>query len=128
MLRVRTTMHAIATLGPAFAIAALPFVRTQTLAVALLCLVTGCQAFNYSAFHALVATVAGNRSGFLLALTNTGGIVMGIVANLSAGFLLGRFGSFGVLFGLTSALYLSSFLVWLTCIRGDMLYVSANDH
>ena len=124
MLRVRTLMHAIATMGPALAISILPLVPSQTMAVALLCLVTGCQAFNYAAFHAMVATVAGNRSGFILALTNTGGIVMGIVANLSAGFLLARFGSFGALFGITAALYVSSFAVWAAVIRGDQLYVS----
>ena len=73
----------------------------------------------------MVATVAGNRSGFILALTNTGGIVMGIVANLSAGFLLARFGSFGALFAITAALYVSSFAVWAAVINGEQLYVPA---
>ena len=125
VLRVRTIMHAVATMGPALAISILPLVPSQTLAVGLLCLVTGCQAFNYAAFHAMVATVAGNRSGFILALTNTGGIVMGIVANLSAGFLLARFGSFGALFAITAALYVSSFAVWAAVINGEQLYVPA---
>ena len=125
VLRVRTLMHAVATMGPALAISVLPLVPSQTLAVGLLCLVTGCQAFNYAAFHAMVATVAGNRSGFILALTNTGGIVMGIVANLSAGFLLARFGSFGALFAITAALYVSSFAVWAAVINGEQLYVPA---
>jgi|APGre2960657444_1045066.scaffolds.fasta_scaffold00277_10 ACS family sodium-dependent inorganic phosphate cotransporter len=124
-LRVRTAMHRVATLGPAAAIALLPLATSPASAVACLCLATGAQAFNFAGFHSHVAAVAGGQAGTLLALTNSGGIVMGIVGNILTGVLLQRFGSFTAVFAATACLYLSSFLVWTLCVRDGPLFVPA---
>ncbi len=47
---------------------------------------------------------------------------MGIVGNILAGVLLQRFGSFSAMFLLTAALYVSSYAVWVTVVRGERIY------
>jgi hypothetical protein len=76
-----------------------------------------------SGFHAHVQDVAGGQAGTLLALSNTGGIVMGIAGNILTGSLVARTGSFTLVFALAAALYLSSVAVWTTVLRAGSLFV-----
>lgn len=77
---------------------------------------------SWLGFHAHVQDVAGGQAGTLLALSNTGGIVMGICGNLATGWLVARTGSFSVIFAFTAALYCSSFVVWSLLVRGGPLF------
>jgi predicted MFS family arabinose efflux permease len=120
--RVRTAMNRVATLGPATALALLPFARGPISAVMLLSLAMGAQSFNYAGFHAHVQDVAGGQAGTLQALSNTGGIVMGIAGNILTGALVSRTGSFTAIFALSAALYLSSVAVWTTVLRAGSLF------
>ena len=83
--RIRTTMHTLATLGPAISIALLPAVGSAWGAMLLLCTAMGCQAFNYCGFHAHIQDVASPYAGTVLSITNSCGIVMGIVGNILTG-------------------------------------------
>jgi len=121
---VRTLANRIATLGPATAIMLLPLTSTPAAAVACLCVAMGAQSANYAGFHAYVQDVAGPQAGSLLALTNSGGILCGIVGNIATGVLLHRTGSFSAIFVLTAVLYLSSCLLWTAVIRGEPLFMS----
>ncbi len=123
--RIRTAMNRVATLGPAAALAALPFARGPVTAVLCLCAAMGCQSFNYAGFHAHVQDVAGDQAGTLLALSNTGGIVMGIAGNILTGWLVARTGSFSAIFALSAALYLSSVAVWTFVLRGGPIFADA---
>lgn len=127
LLAVRTAAHAVATLGPAAAIAALPLCASPAAAVACLCVAVGCQALNYAGFHAHAGTAGGRRAGLLLAVTNSGGIAMGIAGNVAAGALLQRTGSFDAVFAATAALYLSSLVVWLALVRDEPIFVEDDE-
>ena len=71
--------------------------------------------------------VAGGQAGTLLALSNTGGIVMGIAGNIMTGMLVARTGSFAAVFALCAALYLSSFTVWTLVVRSGPIFEEVND-
>ena len=66
--------------------------------------------------------VAGGQAGTLLALSNTGGIVMGIAGNIATGALVARTGSFSAIFWLCAALYLSSVAVWTLVVRSRPIF------
>ena len=120
--RVRSAMNRVATLGPAASLLLLPFATGPITAVLCLCAAMGAQSFNYAGFHNLVQDKAGGRAGTLLAISNTGGIIMGIIGNISTGWLVAKTGSFSSIFFLTAALYLSSAAVWTLVIRSGPVF------
>lgn len=130
---VRRLMMAIATLGPALSLVALPLMLplvsaalgptlSQLVVLVLLMSALGLQAVSVAGFHAYVQDVAPARAGALLGLTNTCGVVAGIVANLFVGRVLDSGGSFAAVFYATAGIYLSSFLVWMLFMRGRVLF------
>lgn len=82
----------------------------------------GAQSFNYAGFHSLVQDVGGKQAGTLLALSNTGGIVFGIIGNILTGWLVAKTGGFSTIFFLSAALYLSSFAVWSLVLRSGPIF------
>ncbi len=120
--RVRTAMNRVATLGPAAALALLPLAPGPVPAVLCLCAAMGAQSFNYAGYHAHVQDVAGAQAGTLLALSNTGGIVCGIVGNIATGFIVARTGSFTPIFVLSACLYLSSAAIWTLVVRSGPIF------
>ena len=66
--------------------------------------------------------VAGGQAGTLLAVSNTGGIVMGIIGNILTGWLVTKTGGFSTIFVLIAALYLSSAAVWTLVIRSGPIF------
>lgn len=109
--------------GPAVAL--LPLVALGPaaplpVAVACLCAALTCQGFNYAGFHSYVQDVVSRRAGQVLGLTNTSSTLAGFAGTVVTGVLASR-GGFAGAFGVTSALYVSSALVWLLMLRGQRL-------
>ena len=65
--------------------------------------------------------MCGDNSGFVLALTNSFGIVAGIVGNIGTGFLVAMTGNFSVVFRLLAVMYLSSGVMWNLFVKGQKL-------
>lgn len=115
--KIRTAMHAMATLVPGVSLLLLPLVNSPYMAVGLLCFALGGQAFNYAGFHAHIQDVASPYAGTILSFTNTCGILMGIAGNVLTGVVLDRTNSFGAIFCICGLFYISSFLVWMKFVR-----------
>lgn len=89
-------------------------------AVACLCAALTCQGFNYAGYHAYLQDVVFSRNGQVLGLTNTASTLAGVVGTVLTGALAAASG-FTVAFGVTSALYVSSALVWAMVLKGKQL-------
>ena len=96
--KVRRLMMNIATIGPATALLLLPAAKSPTGAVCLLALMLGTQAVSIAGYHSYLQDVLPSRAGSFLGITNTLGVIAGIVANLFVGYVGGDDG--GVRVGL----------------------------
>lgn len=122
-LTVRCIMHAISTLGCAAAVVPLAVAPSPDpyFASVWLVAVQGCYAASFGGFHAYVQDVASGDAGMMLGITNTCSILMGILGNLCTGAIVGVSGSYRSVYGVTSLLYLSSFIVFMTVLKGGRI-------
>ena len=76
---------------------------------------------DYAGFHPYIVEVAGNYSGTVLSLTNSAGIVAGIVGNIATGYLVGLEGNFTRVFKILAVVYLLSCILWNMFMKGEKL-------
>lgn len=119
--RVRQIMMSCATFSPAACLTLVSFLESGLGALALLIFAMVFQAFSYPGYHAYILDVCGDNSGFVLALTNSFGIVAGIVGNIGTGFLVAMTGNFSLVFRLLAVMYLSSGVMWNLFVKGQKL-------
>lgn len=93
-------------------------------AIVALIMSMGFQAFSYGGFHAYVQDVAGpsGKAGLLLSITNSGGVLFGVVGNLLTGWLVQTTGSFSSVFLIAAALYVSSCIIWVYVMDEEPLH------
>ena len=122
----QTIAHTIACLGAATALIPLAVADSVAPAVGLACIgvTLALQTCNYSGFHAYVQHFFADRAGALLGVTNSCGIVVGMVANLAMGWTLTATGSYQSMFAITAVLYASSWLLWMVLLHKRRSVVS----
>jgi nitrate/nitrite transporter NarK len=115
----QTIAHAVACLGAAIALCPLAIAESVTPSVGLACIGVSLalQTCNYSGFHAYVQHFFADKAGAVLGVTNSCGIVVGMVANLAMGWILSATGSYQAMFATTAVLYASSWLMWMVCLH-----------
>lgn len=137
IVRARTICMLISTIGPGLALLLIAIISSSVLQyvplisgapstpfiITCLSFALGCLAFSYSGFHSYIQDVSGGKAGALLAMTNTAGIIMGIVGNILSGYMMEMTGSFTVMFLLTGLMFLSSGIMWRGLMKGDALFV-----
>ena len=120
--KVRRLMMNIATIGPATALLLLPAAKSPTGAVCLLALMLGTQAVSIAGYHSYLQDVLPSRAGSFLGITNTLGVIAGIVANLFVGYAVETTGGFGLVFLVTAGVYASSGVVWNLNAKGRVMF------
>ncbi len=102
---VRKLMQSIGFLGPAFFLSQLGNVTTVTEAVILMMLSQGTDAFSQSGLYSNHADIAPEYAGVLLGLSNTAGVLAGVVGTWCTGLILDG-GSWSDVWSVAVAFYL----------------------
>jgi hypothetical protein len=125
LFAAQTLAHTCACLGASAALLPMLLWPTCGAAVSIACIgaAMALQTCNYSGFHAYVQTFGAGRAGAILGVTNSCGIVAGLVANEYLGNGVAVTGSYALMFSTTAAVYASSWAVWMLCLRGVPLDV-----
>ncbi|KAJ9529356.1 hypothetical protein QJQ45_013781 [Haematococcus lacustris] len=136
---VRKVMQSIGFLGPALFLSQLSGVQSVTAAVLCMMGAQGCDAFSQSGLYSnhqdiaprapghqqqakLPGCGAGCRyAGVLLGLSNTAGVLAGVLGSLATGFIL-QHGSWEQVWQVAIALYLVGTLVWNTWASGERIF------
>ncbi len=119
--KVRRMAMTISTLIPAGCFLALSATTSPLVGVA--CILIGLVSWScdYAGFHPYIVEVSGRYSGTVLSLTNSAGIIAGIVGNIATGYSVSLEGNFNTVFKVLSAVYLLSFVLWNLFMKGEKL-------
>ncbi|VFQ75660.1 unnamed protein product [Cuscuta campestris] len=117
---VRKIMQSIGFLGPAFFLTQLKHVNTPALAVLCMACSQGSDAFSQSGLYSNHQDIGPRYSGVLLGLSNTAGVLAGVLGTAATGYILQN-GSWDDVFKVAVALYLIGTLVWITFSTGEKI-------
>ncbi|GFH26674.1 MFS domain-containing protein, partial [Haematococcus lacustris] len=118
---VRKVMQSIGFLGPALFLSQLSGVQSVTAAVLCMMGAQGCDAFSQSGLYSNHQDIAPRFAGVLLGLSNTAGVLAGVLGSLATGFIL-QHGSWEQVWQVAIALYLVGTLVWNTWASGERIF------
>lgn len=117
---VRKIMQTIGFIGPAISLSVLSQVRTPALAVLCMACSQGSDAFSQSGLYSNHQDIGPRYSGILLGLSNTAGVLAGVLGTAATGFILQR-GSWDDVFKVSIALYVIGTLVWNFFATGEKI-------
>ncbi|XP_077241935.1 ascorbate transporter, chloroplastic-like [Tasmannia lanceolata] len=117
---VRKVMQSIGFLGPAFFLTQLSNVRTPALAVLCMACSQGSDAFSQSGLYSNHQDIGPRYAGVLLGLSNTAGVLAGVLGTAATGYILQR-GSWDTVFQVSVALYLIGTIVWNVFSTGEKI-------
>lgn len=123
--RTQTVAHTCACLGASAVLLPMALQSGAGAAQSIACMggALALQTCNYAGFHAYVQAFGAHRAGAVLGVTNSCGIVTGIAANEVLGNAVASSGSYAAMFGVTAAVYVTSWVFWMLCLRGEPLDV-----
>lgn len=121
--KVRKYAMTISTLVPAVCFFLISFSRSAHFSVLLMMAGLVSWSFDYAGFHPYIIDVAGDNSGTILSITNSAGIVAGIVGNILTGYLVSRSGNFNAVFRWLAGVYLVSGVLWNMFMKGERIDV-----
>lgn len=119
--RVRKTMQTIGFLGPAFFLSQLSGVTTVPAAVLCMMGAQGCDAFSQSGLYSNHQDIGPRYAGVLLGLSNTAGVLAGVLGSLATGYIL-QHGDWSQVWGVAVALYLVGTVVWNLFSTGERVF------
>ncbi|CAH9123739.1 unnamed protein product [Cuscuta epithymum] len=117
---VRKIMQSIGFLGPAFFLTQLKHVKTPALAVLCMACSQGSDAFSQSGLYSNHQDIGPRYSGVLLGLSNTAGVLAGVLGTAATGYILQN-GSWDDVFKVAVALYIIGTLVWNIFSTGEKI-------
>ncbi|KAG2426462.1 hypothetical protein HXX76_011692 [Chlamydomonas incerta] len=121
---VRKVMQSIGLLGPAFFLSQLGGVTSATGAV--LCMIgsQGLDAFSQAGLYANHQDIGPRYAGVLLGLSNTAGVLAGVLGSLATGFLLQAGGDAGWsnVWTVAVGFYLAGTAIWLSMSTGEKIF------
>lgn len=99
---------------------------SQSAAFSVVCILLGLVAwsFDYAGFHPYIVDVCGPYSGTVLSITNSSGIIAGIVGNILTGYLVSCSGNFNLVFRYLAAVNILSCILWNIYMKGDKIDLS----
>jgi len=118
--RVRKLMQTIGFLGPAFFLSQLPNVTTLPMAVACMMGAQGFDAFSQSGLYSNHQDIAPKYAGVLLGMSNTAGVLAGVLGSLATGHIL-AVGSWADVWHVAVVLYLVGTVVWNLFSTGERI-------
>eukprot|EP00271_Cylindrocystis_brebissonii_P019064 TRINITY_DN562_c0_g2_i1.p2 TRINITY_DN562_c0_g2~~TRINITY_DN562_c0_g2_i1.p2 ORF type:complete len:415 (+),score=109.32 TRINITY_DN562_c0_g2_i1:919-2163(+) len=118
---VRKGMQTVGFLGPALCLSLLPQVTSPVLAVLLMMASQGTDAFSQSGLYSNHQDIGPRYSGVLLGISNTAGVLAGVLGTAITGQILQTTGSWDDVFKVAVGLYLVGTLVWNTMATGKRI-------
>lgn len=117
---VRKLMQTIGFLGPAFFLTQLSHVNSPAMAVLCMTCSQGTDAFSQSGLYSNHQDIAPRYSGVLLGLSNTAGVLAGVLGTAATGYILQQ-GSWDDVFKVSVGLYLVGTVVWNLFSTGEKI-------
>jgi len=117
---VRKVMQSIGFLGPAFFLSLLSHVHSAPAAVACMMGAQGLDAFSQSGLYSNHADIAPRYSGVLLGISNTAGVLAGVMGSLVTGNIL-QHGTWSQVWQVAIGLYLVGTVIWNTFASGERI-------
>jgi ACS family sodium-dependent inorganic phosphate cotransporter len=118
---VRKLMQTLGFLGPAICLSQLQHVTTLPAAVGLMMGAQGFDAFSQSGLYSNHQDIGPRYAGVLLGLSNTAGVLAGVLGSLATGYIL-QHGSWNDVWGVAVALYLVGTVVWNLFATGERIF------
>ncbi|KAK9069111.1 hypothetical protein SSX86_013227 [Deinandra increscens subsp. villosa] len=117
---VRKGMQSIGFLGPAFFLSQLSHVDSPAMAVLCMACSQGSDAFSQSGLYSNHQDIAPRYSGVLLGLSNTAGVLAGVLGTAATGYIL-QHGSWDEVFDVAIGLYLVGTVIWNLFSTGEKI-------
>jgi ACS family sodium-dependent inorganic phosphate cotransporter len=114
----RKVMQSVGFLGPAACLSLLPHVTSPAQAVGLLMCSQGCDAFSQSGLFSNHQDIGPRYAGVLLGLSNTAGVLAGVIGTAAVGYILEN-GTWDDVWSIAVSLYLLGTLIWVTQSTGE---------
>lgn len=108
---VRKIMQTVGFLGPAFFLTQLSHINSPGMAVLCMACSQGTDAFSQSGLYSNHQDIAPRYSGVLLGLSNTAGVLAGVLGTAATGYIL-QHGSWDDVFKVSVGLYLVGTVIW----------------
>lgn len=118
---VRKIMQTVGFLGPAFFLSQLAGVTDVAGAVACMMGAQGLDAFSQSGLYSNHQDIGPKYAGVLLGLSNTAGVLAGVLGSLATGHILAH-GSWADVWRVAVALYLVGTVVWNLFATGERIF------
>ncbi|GBG65119.1 hypothetical protein CBR_g49482 [Chara braunii] len=118
---VRKFMQTIGFAGPAFFLSRVGGCDSPTAAVLCMMASQGLDAFSQSGLYCNHQDIGPRYAGFLLGLSNTAGVLAGVVGTVTTGYIL-QHGSWGDVFEVAVGLYLVGIVVWNAFATGERIF------
>ncbi|KAI8470510.1 MAG: putative inorganic phosphate transporter [Monoraphidium minutum] len=118
---VRKVMQTLGFLGPAFFLTQLSSVTTVAGAVACMMGAQGFDAFSQSGLYSNHQDIGPKYAGVLLGLSNTAGVLAGVMGSLATGYIL-QHGSWADVWRVAVGLYLFGTVVWNLFTTGERIF------
>ncbi|WIA14652.1 hypothetical protein OEZ85_003155 [Tetradesmus obliquus] len=118
---VRKIMQTLGFLGPAFCLTQLQNVSTLPAAVACMMGAQGFDAFSQSGLYSNHQDIGPRYAGVLLGLSNTAGVLAGVLGSLATGYLLAH-GTWADVWRVAVILYLVGTVIWNLFATGERIF------
>eukprot|EP00882_Tetradesmus_deserticola_P033934 GHRQ01038807.1.p1 GENE.GHRQ01038807.1~~GHRQ01038807.1.p1 ORF type:complete len:315 (+),score=126.96 GHRQ01038807.1:31-975(+) len=118
---VRKIMQTLGFLGPAFCLTQLQHVHTLPAAVACMMGAQGFDAFSQSGLYSNHQDIGPRYAGVLLGLSNTAGVLAGVLGSLATGYLLAH-GTWADVWRVAVILYLVGTVIWNLFATGERIF------
>ncbi|KAJ3680748.1 hypothetical protein LUZ60_015237 [Juncus effusus] len=117
---VRKVMQSIGFLGPAFFLTQLSHVHDPVMAVLCMACSQGTDAFSQSGLYSNHQDIGPRYAGVLLGLSNTAGVLAGVLGTAATGYIL-QHGSWDDVFKVSVGLYLVGTVIWNLFSTGERI-------
>ncbi|GAQ83470.1 phosphate transporter [Klebsormidium nitens] len=118
---VRKAMQSIGFLGPALCLSQLSSIHDPKLAVLCMMLSQGSDAFSQSGLYSNHQDIGPRYSGVLLGMSNTAGVLAGVLGTAATGYILQN-GSWDEVFTVAVGLYLVGTVIWNVFATGEKIF------
>eukprot|EP00959_Pyramimonas_sp_CCMP1952_P001829 37505-Pyramimonas_sp.AAC.2 len=111
-------MQTVGFMGPAFFLTQLANIDTPAAAVACMCASQGLDAFSQSGLYSNHQDIGPKYSGVLLGISNTAGVLAGVMGTYATGKIL-QTGTWDDVWAVAVAFYIIGTVVWNTCATSE---------
>lgn len=118
---VRKFMQTLGFLGPAFCLTQLQNVHTLPAAVVCMMGAQGFDAFSQSGLYSNHQDIGPRYAGVLLGLSNTAGVLAGVLGSIATGYILAH-GTWANVWQVAVALYLVGTVIWNLFSTGERIF------